>query len=76
MSHNHSNVSWRALWTVDPVTKTAVHASGAVARVQCHPTHPLKDRVVVGNTDQVDLARWDVSLLTSEALVLWMDEVL
>lgn len=73
MSKNHRNRSWRAQWTPEPVSRTAVHKSGVMARVQPSPTDPTKDRITLDNMATLDLDRWDLGQLTEQAVKLWMD---
>lgn len=73
MSTNHRNRSWRAQWTPERVSRTAVHKSGVVARVSVSPTDASKDRITLENTDKIDLARWDLGRLTEQAVKLWME---
>lgn len=73
MSENHRNRSWRAQWTPERVSRTAVHKSGVVARVSPSPTDPAKDRITLERTDQIDLERWDLGKLTEQAIRLWME---
>lgn len=73
MSKNHRNRSWRAQWTPEPVSRTAVHKSGVTARVQPSPTDPTKDRIILDNTATLDLDRWDLGQLTEQADRLWME---
>lgn len=71
--NNHKNRGWRARWTIEPISRTAVHVSGAIARVSVSPTDPTKDRITLDRTDQIDLGRWDLGRLTEEAMRLWMN---
>lgn len=73
MTKNHRNRSWRAQWTCEPLSRTAVHKSGATARVTPSPTDPAKDRISLEGTDLIDLQRWDLGRLTEQAVTLWME---
>lgn len=73
MSKNHRNRSWRAQWTPERVSRTATHKSGVTARVSRSPTDPLKDRITLENIDNIDLERWDIGLLTEQAVKLWLE---
>ena len=73
MSKNHRNRSWRAQWTPEPVSRTAVHKSGVTARVQPSSTDPTKNRITLYNTATLDLERWDLGQLTEQAVKLWME---
>lgn len=71
--NNHKNRGWRARWTCEPVSRTAAHVSGVIARVSPSPTDPAKDRITLERTDRLDLSRWDLGRLTEEAATLWME---
>ena len=74
MSKNHRNRSWRSQWAPEPVSRTAVHKSGVMARVQLSSTDdPDKDRITLDNTATLDLARWNLGQLTEQAVKLWME---
>jgi hypothetical protein len=73
MTKNHRNRSWRAQWTCEPLSRTAVHKSGATARISVSPSDPGKDRITLENTDTLDLSRWDLGVLTEQAVKLWME---
>jgi hypothetical protein len=73
MSKNHRNRSWRSQWTPEPVSRTAVHKSGVMARVQPSTIDPTKDRITLDNTATLDLARWNLGQLTEQAVKLWIE---
>ncbi|MGH6625129.1 MAG: hypothetical protein ACRECD_01055 [Burkholderiaceae bacterium] len=73
MTKNHRNRSWRAQWTPEPISRTAVHKSGVTARVQPSPSDPSKDRITLEGVDRADLTRWDVGQLTEQAVKLWLE---
>lgn len=73
MTKNHRNRSWRSSWTLEPVSRTAVHKSGITARVQPSPTNAEKDCIVLENTASLDAARWDLGSLTKQAIKLLME---
>ena len=73
MSNNHRNRSWRSQWTVEKVSRTAVHKSGVTARISVSPTDLGKDRITLENTDKIEDARWDIGLLTEQAIKLWQE---
>lgn len=73
MGKNHRNRSWRAQWTPERVSRTAVHKSGITARVSPSPTDPAKDRLTLENTGTLDLTRWNLGKLTEQAIKLWME---
>jgi hypothetical protein len=64
---------WRSRWTLERVSRTAVHQSGLTARVAASPNDPSKDHISFENTAAVDLFRWDLGELTEQAIVLWME---
>ena len=64
---------WRANWTTEAVSRTAVHKSGVTARVTPSFVDPTKDQIVLENTAAVDLLRWDLGELTEQAIILWME---
>lgn len=71
--NNHKNRGWRARWTCEPVSRTAAHVSGVIARVAPSQADAAKDRITLERTDTIDLARWDIGRLTEEAVRLWLD---
>lgn len=73
MSKNHRNRSWRAQWTCEKVSRTAVHKSGVTARVTPSPTDPNKDRITLENTATMDTARWELGKLSEQAVKLWLE---
>lgn len=73
MGKNHRNRSWRSQWTLEKVSRTAVHKSGVMARVSVSPTDPSKDRITLENTDTLNLGRWNLAQLTEQAIKLWME---
>lgn len=73
MTRNHRNRSWRMMWTLEKVSRTAVHKSGAVARVKPSTTDPNKDQIILENTEKIDQQRWDIGRLTEQAIKLWME---
>lgn len=73
MGANHRNRSWRAQWTLDQESRTAVHKSGVVARVSVSPNDPRNDRITLEHTDRINHARWDLGRLAEQAVKLWME---
>lgn len=71
--NNHKNRGWRARWTCEPVSRTAVHVSGMIARAEPSPTDPAKERISFERTDSIDPARWDLGRLVEEGTLLWLD---
>lgn len=56
--------SWRADWVTDKKSRTALHKSGAIARI--------KNKIVFEHIDKVDLKRWNLGELEKQAAELWM----
>ena len=70
---NWDNENWRSLWTLEMISRTAVHRSGVTARVTRSPDDPRKDRISRENTDNVDLSRWDLEELAHQVMALWLE---
>jgi hypothetical protein len=70
---DQDNDDWRSHWTLEPVSRIAVHQSGVTARVAVSPNDPSKDHISFENTASVDLFLWDLGELTKQAIVLWME---
>jgi hypothetical protein len=64
---------WRLLWTLEPVSRTAVHQSGFTARVIRSPTNPEKDQISLEHPADLNLSPWDLRKITEEAITLWME---
>ena len=64
---------WRSLRTLEPVSRTAVHRSGVVARVTRPPDGPMKDHLTLEHPVNVDLSGWDLGELADEAFTLWRE---
>jgi hypothetical protein len=64
---------WRSHWTLERVSRTAVHQSGLTARVAASPNDSSKDHISFENTAAVDLFLWDLGELTEQAIALWME---
>ncbi|SFU52457.1 hypothetical protein [Nitrosospira multiformis] len=64
---------WHLLWTLEPVSRTAVHQSGVTARVTRSLTNPEKDQISLEHLADLDLSRWDLRKITDEAITLWME---
>lgn len=73
MAKNHRNRNWRSAWTPERVSRTALHKSGVTARVGVSPNNPANDIVILENTADIDLTRWDLGKITEQAIKLWMD---
>lgn len=67
------NENWRSLWTLEMISRIAVHRSGVTARVARSPDDPGKDRISLENTANVDLSGWDLDELADEVMALWLD---
>lgn len=71
---NHPNRGWRKRWTVERVSRTAVHASGLTVRFQTSATRPeTHDQIVLEGADKLPQGA-DVGRLVQEAIMLWRDE--
>jgi hypothetical protein len=75
MSRNHRNRSWRSMWTLEPISRRAVHKSGVIALWQRSPNDPAEVILTLDDTARIDLARWDLEQLTEQAAKLWMEGV-
>jgi hypothetical protein len=58
---------------LETISRTAVHQSGATARVNRSPKNPKQDQISLENTANADLSRWDLAEIADEALTLWME---
>jgi hypothetical protein len=67
------NEGWRSLWTLEPVSRTAVHRSRVVARVTRLSDNPTKDHLTLEHPADADLSGWDLGELAGEALTLWRE---
>ena len=65
--------AWRSLWTLEMISRTAVHQSGVTARLTRSPNNPKIDRISLENTANVDLSGWDLDELADEVMALWLD---
>jgi hypothetical protein len=70
---NRDSKEWRSLWTLEMISRIAVHQSGVTARVARSPDDPRKDRISLENTANVDLSRWDLDELADEVMALWLE---
>ncbi len=64
---------WRSLWTLERISRTAVHQSGVVARVTRSPTNPEKDHISLEHPAGADLSGWDLAEIADEAIMLWRE---
>ena len=67
------NKEWRTLWTLEMISRIAVHRSGLTARVTLSPSDPTKDCILLENTDNLDLSCWDLGELTEQVAALWLE---
>jgi hypothetical protein len=67
------NEAWRSLWTLEMISRTAVHRSGITARVARSPNNPAIDRISLENTANLDLSRWDLGDISKQAMALWLE---
>jgi len=70
---NRDNENWRSLWTLEMISRTAVHQSGITARVVPSSDNPRKDGILLENTANVDWSRWDLDELADEVMTLWLE---
>jgi hypothetical protein len=70
---DRDNENWRSLWTLEMISRIAVHQSGVTARVARSPDDPGKDRISLENTANVDLSPWDLDELADEVMELWLE---
>ena len=70
---DRDNENWRSLWTLEMISRIAVHQSGITARVACSPNDPGKDGILLENTANVDWSRWDLDELADEVMALWLE---
>ena len=67
------NKEWRSLWTLEMVSRIAVHRSGLTGKVVRSPNDPTKDRILLENTDHLDLSSCDLGELTEQVMALWLE---
>ena len=70
---DRDNEGWRSLWTLETISRTAVHRSGVVARVTRSPDGSMKDHLTLEHPVDVDLSGWDLGKLADEAFTLWRE---
>lgn len=71
---NHPNRGWRKRWTVERVSRTAVHASGVTVRFAPSDSRPdTHDQINVENLDRLQPGA-DIGRLVEEACRLWLEE--
>ena len=63
---------WRSLWTLEMISRTAVHRSGVTARVARSPNNPEIERISLENTATLDLSRWDLEDISKQVMALWL----
>jgi hypothetical protein len=67
------NEAWRSLWTLEMISRTAVHQSGVTARVARSPNNPEIERISLENTANLDLSRWDLGDISGQVMALWIE---
>ena len=67
------NEAWRSLWTLEMISRTAVHQSGVTARVARSPNNPEIERISLENTANLDLSRWDLGEISKQVMALWIE---
>ena len=70
---NWDNKEWRSLWTLEMISRIAVHRSGVTGRVTRSPDDPRKDRILLECPANLDLSLWDLGELTEEVMALWLE---
>lgn len=55
------------------MSRTAVHKSGVTARVGVALANLNNDIVMLENTAEIDLIKWDLGKITEQAIKLWME---
>lgn len=70
---DRDNEYWRSLWTLETISRTAVHRSGVVARITRSPDDPTKDFISLEHPANVDLSGWDLGEIADEAITLWRE---
>lgn len=58
------------MWNTDPITQTATHKCGAVARA-CNPASA--GEISIENLGAIDTARWNVARLSEQAQKLKLE---
>ncbi len=70
---DRNNEAWRSLWTLEMISRTAVHQSGVTARVARSPNNPEIERISLENTANLDLSRWDLGDISGQVMALWIE---
>ncbi|MDZ4314710.1 MAG: hypothetical protein U0989_08090 [Azonexus sp.] len=70
MPQNHRNRSWRSMWSTDPVSRTAVHKSGAIVCISSNPSSASGARLAINNLGQVDVSRWSIAKILEQGAKL------
>lgn len=65
--------AWRSLWTLEMISRTAVHQSGVTARVTRSPNNPKIDRISLENKESLDPSRWDLGDISKQLMALWLE---
>ena len=71
MDRNYED--WRSFWTLEMSFRTAVHQSGVIASVTRSPDNPKVIRILLENTDNLDLSRWDLGDISRQAIALLLE---
>jgi hypothetical protein len=72
-SMDRDDEAWRSLWTLEMISRTAVHQSGVTARVTRSPNNPKIDRISLENKDSLDPSRWDLGDISKQLMTLWLE---
>ncbi|SFU58770.1 hypothetical protein [Nitrosospira multiformis] len=67
------NEGWRSLWTLETISRTAVHRSGMVVRITRLPGNPTRDHLTLEHPVDVDVSGWELGEIAEEAMALWME---
>jgi len=57
-SMDRDDEAWRSLWTLEMISRTALHQFRVTARVTRSPNNPKIDRISLENKDSLDPSRW------------------
>jgi hypothetical protein len=67
------NEVWRSFWTLEMISRTAVHRSGVTARVGRSPNNPEIERISLENAANLDLSRWEPGDISKQVMALWLE---
>jgi hypothetical protein len=65
--------AWRSLWTLEMISRTAMHQSGVTARLTRSPNNPKIDRTSLENKGSLDPSRWDLGDISKQLMTLWLE---